>query len=166
MNVMIGPFQVGTNYCVWNGSTLSMPTYSRDSWHRVTESQMYVQFFWAQRSPERFGTVPNGSAYIILLRILLPTASKPTKKGQEHFPLFFFQVPVSKFFKDPPSGSKDQGYKSKESEKRLKRLLRDLDVVPCGWGPYCKTLNRQCRRMVKTREKVKLDGEYKRLDVS
>ena len=132
----------------------------------VTESQMYVQFFWAQRSPERFGTVPNGSAYIILLRILLPTACKPTKKGQEHFPLFFFQVPVSKFFKDPPSGSKDQGYKSKESEKRLKRLLRDLDVVPCGWGPYCKTLNRQCRRMVKTREKVKLDGEYKRLDVS
>ena len=61
---------------------------------------------------------------------------------------------------------KDQGYKSKESEKRLKGLLRDLDVVPCGWGPYCKTLNRQYRGMLKTREKVRLDGEHKRLDVS
>lgn len=110
---------------------------------------------------ERFLTGPHTS---FCYGFCCPQLPNPPKKAKST--LFFFQVPVSKFFKDPPSGSKDQGYKSKESEKRLKRLLRDLDVVPCGWGPYCKTLNRQCRRMVKTREKVKLDGEYKRLDVS
>ena len=37
---------------------------------------------------------------------------------------WFFQVPVSKPSKKPPCGSKDQGYKSKESEKKQKRLLR------------------------------------------
>jgi len=65
-----------------------------------------------------------------------------------------------------PAYSRDQGYKSKESEKKQKRLLRDLDVAPGGWGPYCKGLSRQGRGMLNTREKVKLDVEFKRLEVA
>ena len=115
-----------------------------------------MPIFWVQRSTERFGTVPNGSERFRRPQVCTVKSSCS----------WFFQVPVSKPSKKPPCGSKDQGYKSKESEKKQKRLLRDLDVAPGGWGPYCKALSRQGRGMLNTREKVKLDVEFKRLEVS
>ena len=77
------------------------------------------------------------------------------RNGSERFPSPSFKT-----------GSKDQGYKSKESEKKQKSLLRDLDVAPGGWGPYCRTMSRQDRGMLNTREKVKLDVEFRRMEVS
>lgn len=61
--------------------------------------------------------------------------------------------------------NEDQGYKNKESEQKQKELLRDLDVTPGGWGPYCSGLTREQRACLNTREKVKLDVEFRRLEV-
>ena len=61
--------------------------------------------------------------------------------------------------------NEDQGYKNKESEQKQKELLRDLDVTPGGWGPYCSGLTREQRACLNAREKVKLDVEYRRLEV-
>ena len=123
-----------------------MPAYSRDSLHRANFTCQFSGCRGLRNGSERF--------------------RRPQVCTVKSSCSWFFQVPVSKPSKKPPCGSKDQGYKSKESEKKQKRLLRDLDVAPGGWGPYCKALSRQGRGMLNTREKVKLDVEFKRLEVS
>ena len=133
-----------------------MPSYSRDSWHR---EPIYVTIFLAQRSPERFGTVlqtsrtaRNGSADLNFARRYFSTASKlPQKTVKSSSSCFAFSKPS----KEPPCGSKGQGYKRKESEN---------DKGKATSPP--KSLNRQCKGMLSTREKVKLDVDYKRLEVS
>ena len=120
-----------------------------------------MTIFLAQRSPERFGmvlqasrTVRNGSADLNFARRYFCTASKPPKKAvKSSSSCFAFSKPS----KEPACGSKGQGYKRKESEKRQREG---------NFSAYSKSLNRQCKGMLSTREKVKLDVDYKRLEVS
>ena len=132
-----------------------MPSYSRDSSHR---EPIYVTIFLAQRSPERFGTVlqtsrtvRNGSAHLNFARRYFSTASKPPKKnGQEQFLLFR----IFKTFQRAALWL--QGPRLQGSQKNDKG---EATSPP-------KSLNKQCKGMLSTREKVKLDVDYKRLEVS
>ena len=98
LRVMMGCFRFGTN-ASGMGSTLSVPSYSRDSWHR---EPIYVTIFLAQRSPERFGTVlqtsrtvRNGSAGPQLCtEIFLHSFQTPKKTVKSSSSCFAFSKPV------------------------------------------------------------------------
>ena len=133
-----------------------MPSYSRDSWHR---EPIYVTIFLAQRSPERFGTVlqtsrtvRNGSADLNFARRYFSTASKPPKKRSRAVP------PVSHFQNLPKS--RPVAPRAKATRERSQKNDKGKATSPP------KSLNRQCKGMLSTREKVKLDVDYKRLEVS
>ena len=124
-----------------------MPSYSRDSWHR---EPIYVTLFLAQRSPERFGTVlqtsgtvRNGSADINFARRYFSTASKPPKKRSRAVP------PVSHFQNLPKS--RTVAPRAKATRERSQKNDKGKATSPP------KSLNRQCKGMLSTREKVKLD---------
>ena len=109
------------------------------------------QFSW---SPERFGTVlqtsgtvRNGSADLKFARKYFSAASPPPKKRVKSSSSC---CAFSKPSKEPPCGSKGQGYKRKRSQKNDKGKGTSLP----------KSLNRQCKGMLSTREKVKLDVDY------
>ena len=120
---MMGYFQVGTK-CIRNGSTLSVPSYSRDSWHR---EPIYVTIFLAQRSPERFGTVLQTSRTV-------------------------------------RNGSADLNFARRYFSRLQEQGGQKNDKGKATSPP--KSLNRQCKGMLSTREKVKLDVDYTRLEVS
>ena len=132
------------------------PCLPRDSWHREPS---YVTIFLAQRSPERFGTVlqtsrtvRNGSADLNFARRYFSTASNPPKKRSRAVP------PVSHFQNLPKS--RPVAPRAKATRERIQTNDEGKATSPP------KPLNRQCKGMLSTREKVKLDVDYKRLEVS
>ena len=137
-----------------------MPSYSRDSWHR---EPIYVTIFLAQRSPERFGTVlqtsrtvRNGSERFcrpqVCTEIFLHSFQTPQKKRSRAVP------PVSHFQNLPKS--RPVAPRAKATRERSQKNDKGKGTSPP------KSLNRQCKGMLSTREKVKLDVDYKRLEVS
>ena len=49
------------------------------------------------------------------------------------------------------------------TQKQERQLLKELNILGGGWGPYSSALTREQRLMLNTREKTKLDVEYKKL---
>ena len=126
-----------------------MPSYSRDSWHG--EFFLRANFLGLQngserfcRLPERFGTVLQTASLHGNISPQLPPPPKKTVKSSSSCCAF------SKPSKEPPCGSKGQGYKRKRSQKNDKGKGTSLP----------KSLNRQCKGMLSTREKGKLDVDY------
>ena len=129
----------GWDQCIRNGSTLSVPSYSRDSWHR---EPIYVTIFLAQRFTERFGTVVQTPTLHGDISAQLPT---PQKKRSRAVP------PVSHFQNVPKS--RPVAPRAKATRERSQKNDKGKGTSPP------KSLNRQCKGMLSTREKVKLDVE-------
>ena len=148
LRVMMGYFQVGTNASGMARPCPCLPTPGILG----TENFSYGPIFLVSR------TVRNGSADLrngserfcrpqvcteIFLRSFHPPPKKRVKSSSSC-------CAFSKPSKEPPCGSKGQGYKRKRSQKNDKGKGTSLP----------KSLNRQCKGMLSTREKVKLDVDY------
>ena len=101
------------------------------------------------RPPERFGTVLQTST---LHGDISPQLPKPPKKRSRAVP------PVSHFQNLPKS--RPVAPRAKATRERSQKNDKGKATSPP------KSLNRQCKGMLSTREKVKLDVDYKRLEVS
>jgi hypothetical protein len=82
-----------------------------------------------------------------------PQLPNPPKTVKSSSSCFVFSKPS----KEPPWAPR-----TKATRARCQKNDKGKGTSP----PICKSLNRQCKGMLSTREKVKLDVDYKRLEVS
>ena len=101
------------------------------------------------RPPERFGTVLQTLSLHGDISPQLPNPPKTVKSSSSYFVF-------SKPSKEPPWAPR-----TKVTRARCQKNDKGKAISP----PICKSLNRQCKGMLSTKEKVELDVDYNRLEV-
>jgi len=142
--VIVGYLEVGATA---TASGMALPCLSLPTPGVLGTESLYVPIFLGRRSPERFGTVLQTSG-------LRGNVFPQLPNGQEQFLLF-------RIFKNLP---KSRVVAPRTQATRARSQKNDNGKVTSP--PVCKSLKTQCKGMLSTRTKMKLDVENKRLEIS